>query len=96
MEKPVDFLDGFQPFICVFQVQLEFELLLSVAFVLRESWQSVGLPEFDAEDVIGLSSPYRRTAERSSAAKKPHIKNGETRRSFRRVSTFYLCVSSLT
>ena len=35
---------------------------------------SLGLSEFDAEDVIGLSSPYRRTAERSSASKKPHKK----------------------
>jgi hypothetical protein len=35
---------------------------------------SMGLSEFDAEDVIDLSSPYKRTAERSSAAKKPHIK----------------------
>ena len=32
-------------------------------------------PQFDAEDAIGLSSPYKGTAERSSAAKKPH-KNG--------------------
>ena len=61
---------------------------LFMVFVLRESWQSVGLLEFDAEDVIGLSSPYRRTAERSSAAKKPHIKNGETRRFPRRVSSY--------
>jgi hypothetical protein len=35
---------------------------------------SMGLSEFDAEDVIDLSSPYKRTAERSSAAKKPHKK----------------------
>jgi hypothetical protein len=33
---------------------------------------SMVLSEFDAEDVIDLSSPYKRTAERSSASKKPH------------------------
>jgi len=40
-----------------------------------------GLSQFDAEGVIGLSSPYRRTAERSSATKKPHKKE-EIRRVF--------------
>ena len=40
-----------------------------------------GLPQFDAEGVIDLSSPYKGTAERSSAAKKPH-KNEEIRRVF--------------
>ena len=38
-----------------------------------------GLSQLDAEGVIDLSSPYRGTAERSSATKKPH-KNGEIRR----------------
>ncbi|MBR5120649.1 MAG: hypothetical protein IKV02_06590, partial [Clostridia bacterium] len=33
-----------------------------------------GLSQFDAEGVIGLSSPYKGTAERSSATKKPHKK----------------------
>ena len=40
-----------------------------------------GLSQFDAEGVIGLSSPYKCTAERSSATKKPH-KNEEIRRIF--------------
>ena len=35
----------------------------------------------NAEGVIGLSSPYKGTAERSSATKKPH-KNEEIRRIF--------------
>jgi hypothetical protein len=33
-----------------------------------------GLSNLDAEGVIGLSSPYKGTAERSSATKKPHKK----------------------
>ena len=49
---------------------------------------SMGLSEFDAEGVIDQSSPYKRTAERSSAAKKPRINNEETRRFSRRVSTY--------
>ena len=40
-----------------------------------------GLRHLDAEGVIGLSSPYKGTAERSSATKKPH-KNEEIRRIF--------------
>ena len=54
-----------------------------------------GLMGFDAEGVIGLSSPYKGTAERSSASKKPHIKNEETRRFSRRVSTF-CCVFKIS
>ena len=34
----------------------------------------MGLSQFDAEDVIDLSSPYKGTAERSIATKKPHKK----------------------
>jgi len=65
-------------------------LFYDVAFVLRKSRsQKKGRAEFDAEDVIDRSSPYKRTAEGSSAAKKPH--NGETRRFSRRVSTLFLC-----
>ena len=40
-------------------------------------YASLSAPErkrLDVEDVIDLSSPYKGTAERSSAAKKPHIK----------------------
>jgi len=40
------------------------------AFVLRENETR----EFDAEGVIDQSSPYKGTAERSSATKKPHKK----------------------
>ena len=43
-----------------------------MAFVLREARRDLEQSHFDAEDVIGLSSPYKGTAERSSAAKKPH------------------------
>ena len=53
---------------------------MSVAFVLRKFTRSIGLAQFDAEDVIDHSSPYKGTAERSSATKKPHIENGETHR----------------
>ena len=49
----------------------EFDLLFIVAFVLREA-RKWGQSRFDAEDVIDQSSPYKRTAERSSAANKPH------------------------
>ena len=43
---------------------------MRVAFVLREKETR----EFDAEGVIDQSSPYKGTAERSSATKKPHKK----------------------
>ena len=56
----------------------------------------MGLSEFDAEDVIDLSSPYKRTAERSSAAKKPHIKMRKPVEFFRRVSTFCSVFGILT
>jgi hypothetical protein len=49
-----------------------------VAFVLRKTAR--GRDKFDAEDVIDQSSPYKGTAERSSAAKKPHMNNEETLR----------------
>ena len=45
-----------------------------MAFVLRELSQLFRRGQFDAEDVFDLSSPYKGTAERSSAAKKPHMK----------------------
>ena len=45
-------------------------LKMRVAFVLREKETR----EFDAEGVIDQSSPYKGTAERSSATKKPHKK----------------------
>ena len=43
--------------------------------------------QFDAEDVVDQTSPYKGTAERSSAAKKPHKKMGKPDEFFRRVST---------
>jgi len=46
---------------------------LRVAFVLREL-RKRGRCRFDAEGVIEQSSPYKGTAERSSAPKKPHKK----------------------
>ena len=52
--------------------------------------------QFDAEDVIDQSSPYKRTAEGSSAAKKPHIKIGKPVEFFRRVSTLYSALKVLT
>ena len=43
-------------------------------FIFCANYAALGRAKFDAEDVIDHSSPYKRTAERSSAAKKPHIK----------------------
>ena len=39
------------------------------------------LPQFDAEGVIDRSSPYRRTAQKPNATKKPH-KTEETHQAF--------------
>ena len=52
------------------------------------TYAALGQAQVDAEGVIDQSSPYKGTAEGSSAAKKPHIINAETRRFSRRVSTF--------
>ncbi len=41
---------------------------------------TAGAAKFDAEGGIDHSSPYKGTAERSSATKKPHIKMEETHR----------------
>ena len=40
----------------------------------QKNKQTARLSKLDAEGVIGLSSPYKGTAERSSATKDPHIK----------------------
>ena len=62
---------------------------------MRKAEAALGRAKFDEEVVFDLSSPYTRTAERSSAAKKPHKKWKKPTEFFRWVSTFYLCVSSL-
>ena len=67
--------------------KIPFAVLCSL-FIFCAKYAAYGRTEFDAEDVIDRPPPYKRTAERSSAAKKPH-KSEETRRFFRRVSTFY-------
>ena len=73
----------------------EFDSIKRVAFVLRElrKW---GRCRFDAEDVIDLSSPYKGTAERSSASKKPHIKMEKPDEFVRRVSSFWGVFKILT
>ena len=48
-------------------------------FHIRITKMQKGPSHFDAEDVIGNSSPYKGTAEMPSASKKPH-KNEETHR----------------
>ena len=40
----------------------------------QKNKQPARLSKLDAEGVIGLSPPYKGTAERSNATKKPHIK----------------------
>ena len=50
----------------------EKNLIRCSCFLFCADFEALGRAKFDAEDVIDHSSPYKRTAERSSAAKKPH------------------------
>ena len=58
----------------MFKILTEFELPIGCGFCSARISKVLGRTKFDAEEAIDLSSPYKGTAERSSAAKKPHIK----------------------